>query len=81
MEVSLSPDMAARLQQWSAKTGREPDELGADAMEGYFEELQRTREMLDSRYETLRNGEAELIDGDEALRLLKQRNHAQRRSA
>ncbi|HEY1808203.1 MAG TPA: hypothetical protein VGG42_06555 [Acidobacteriaceae bacterium] len=81
MEVSLNPDIAARLQQWAAETGREPDELVADAMEGYFEELQRTREMLDGRYESIRNGEAQLIDGDEALRLLKQHNHAQRRSA
>jgi len=81
MEVSLNPDLAARLQQWAAQTGREPSELVADAMEGYFSELKSTREMLDSRHESVRNGEATLIDGDEALRLLKQRNDAQRRGA
>jgi predicted DNA-binding protein len=81
MEVSLNPELAARLQQWAAKTGREPDELVAEAMEGYFEELKGTREMLDSRYESIRSGETKLIDGDEALRLLKERNGAQRRSA
>ena len=26
-------------QQWAAETGREPDELVADAMEGCFQEL------------------------------------------
>jgi len=81
MEVSLNPELAARLEQWAAKTGRDPDELVADAMAGYFEELARTRELLDSRYESIQNGTAEPIDGDEALRLLKQRTEEQRRRA
>lgn len=79
MDVSLTPDLAARLQQWAARTGRGPNELVADAMEGYFEELTRTHDLLDSRYESLRSGAVELIEGDQALRQLKQRTDAQRR--
>jgi len=81
MEVSLNEDLADRLEQWAAKTGRGPEELIADAMAGYFEELARTRELLDSRYESIQSGKAEPIDGDEALRLLKERTDAQRRRA
>ena len=80
MEVNLSPELQASLEQWKAQTGREPNELVADAMAGYFDELSRTREMLDRRYESVRNGEVSLIDGEEALALLKERTQAQRRS-
>lgn len=81
MDVSLNPELAARVEQLAAKTGRGPDELVADAMEGYLEELARTRDLLDSRYESLRNGSAQPIEGDEALRLLKERTESKRRRA
>jgi predicted transcriptional regulator len=81
MDVSLNPDLAARLEQWAAQTGRDPEELIADAMAGYFAELSRTRELIDGRYESLRSGKADLVDGDEALRMLKQSTDAQRRRA
>ncbi|HTV81292.1 MAG TPA: hypothetical protein VME18_01485 [Acidobacteriaceae bacterium] len=71
--------MSARLEEWAAQTGRDPEELIADAMAGYFEELARTRELLDNRFESLRSGKTDLIDGDEALRLLKERTEAKRR--
>ncbi len=76
MEVSLSADLAARVEQWAEKTGREPDELVADAMAGYLEELARTRDLLDSRYESIRARKTELVDGEEALRMLKERTEA-----
>lgn len=80
MEVNLNPDLAARLEHWAEQTGRGPGELVADAMAGYFEELSRTREMLDNRYAGMRSGEVRPIDGDEALRRLKERNETRRRS-
>ncbi|MGC2636521.1 MAG: hypothetical protein WA294_05040 [Acidobacteriaceae bacterium] len=79
MEVNLSPKLAARLEHWAKETGRGPSELVADAMAGYFEELSRTREMLDSRYAGMRSGDVQPIDGDEALRRLKQKNEARHR--
>lgn len=78
MEANLTPDLAARLEHWAEQTGRGPSELVADAMAGYFEELNRTREMLDRRYEDMRSGEVQPIDGDEALRHLKKKNEARR---
>jgi len=79
MDVSLRSNLSARLEEWAAQTGRDPEELIADAMAGYFEELARTRELLDNRFESLRSGKTDLIDGDEALRLLKERTEAKRR--
>jgi predicted transcriptional regulator len=78
MEVNLSPDLAARLEHWAEQTGRGASELVADAMAGHFEELNRTREMLDRRYESMRSGEAQAIDGEEALHRLKKKNEARR---
>jgi hypothetical protein len=64
-----------------AQTGREPDDLVADAMAGYFDELSRTRAMLDSRYDSICNGDVTLIDGEEAFARLKERTDARRRRA
>jgi hypothetical protein len=49
MEVNLSEEIRARLQQLEVATGRTPDDLVADAMAGYLDELSRTHEMLDRR--------------------------------
>lgn len=76
MEVNLSPELHARLEQWKAQTGRETDELVADAMTGYFDELSHTREMLDSRYDSVRNGEVAMVDGEAAFALLKKGDRA-----
>jgi hypothetical protein len=81
MEVNLSPELNAQLQQWTARTGREAGELIADAMAGYLEALSQTREMLDSRYDSIRNGEVTLIEGEEAFARLKANADAQRRRA
>jgi predicted transcriptional regulator len=81
MEVNLSEEIRARLQQLEVATGRTPDDLVADAMAGYLDELSRTHEMLDRRYDSIRAGEVALIDGEEALKILKERTDAQRRRA
>ena len=79
MQVKLNPELTARLEQWSEQTGRSPDDLIADAMAGYLEELSRTRQTLDTRYQSIRNGEAQLVNGSDALKKLKERTQAQRR--
>jgi predicted DNA-binding protein len=81
MEVNLSPELSARLEQLKAQTGREPDDLVADAMAGYLHELGRTHAMLDSPYDSIRNGDVTLIDGEEAFTRLKERTDARRRRA
>jgi hypothetical protein len=59
-------------------TGRPSEQLLEDAVIGHLEELSRTREMLDSRYDDLEAGRVTPIDGEEAYRLLMEKT-AQRR--
>jgi hypothetical protein len=74
MDVHLNnPDLQAKLDRWVTETGRGPDELVEDAMAGYFDELARTREMLDSRYDDLKSGRVKPIDGEEFFENLRRR--------
>jgi predicted DNA-binding protein len=53
MEVHLTPDLEAKLNQLSAQTGRAKEELVQDAMAGYFAELSQVRNMLNSRLDEI----------------------------
>lgn len=79
MEVHLTPDVQAKLEQMARDTGRRSDELLEDAVNGLFDELAFTREMLDRRYDDLDSGRVPPIDGEEAYRRLMERTEAQRR--
>ncbi|MGA3236404.1 MAG: hypothetical protein ABSG03_08890 [Bryobacteraceae bacterium] len=68
-----NPDLQAKLDRWVTETGRGPDELVEDAMAGYFDELARTRKMLDSRYDDLKSGRVKPIDGEEFFENLHRR--------
>lgn len=65
MEVHLSPDIQAKLDQLASDTGRSKDDFVQDAMAGYFDELARTREMLDRRYDEAKSGKVRMVPGDE----------------
>jgi predicted DNA-binding protein len=80
MEVHLTPEVEARLNQLVIETGRGKDELVQDAMAGYFDELVQTREMLDSRYDDVKSGTVKPIDGEEALARLRKKSEARRNS-
>ena len=74
MDVHLSnPDLKAKLDPWVTEAGRGPDELVEDAMAGYFDEVARTGEMLDSRYDDLKSGRVKPIDGEEFFENLRRR--------
>jgi hypothetical protein len=74
MEVHLNnPDLQAKINRWVTETGRGPDELVEDAVAGYFEELAQTREMLNSRYDDLKNGKVKPIDGEAFFENLRRR--------
>ena len=74
MELHLTnPDLQAKLDRWVSETGRGPEELVEDAMAGYFDELVRTREMLNSRYDDLKSGRVKPIDGEEFFENLRRR--------
>jgi predicted DNA-binding protein len=56
MEVRLTPDLEAKLNQLSAETGRAKEELVQDAMAGYLAELSQVRSTLDARYDDIKSG-------------------------
>jgi len=73
MEVDFAPGIEKRLADLAAQSGR--DSAAAvvrQVVEEYFAELSQTRTLLDSRYDELRSGAVEPIDGEaffESLRL------------
>lgn len=56
MELHLTPDLEAKLNQLSAETGRAKEELVQDAMAGYLAELSKLRSTLDTRYDDIKSG-------------------------
>ena len=56
MEVHLTPDIQAKLEQMACDAGRQPAEVIEDAVLGLFDELAYTREMLDRRYDDMGSG-------------------------
>ena len=67
MDLHLkNPDLQAKVERWTAETGRSADELAEDAIAGYLEGLAELRSTLDSRYDDLESGRVKPIDGEEA---------------
>jgi predicted DNA-binding protein len=80
MVVHLKPETEIRLRELSATTGRAPDDLVEEAMSGYLEELARTRELIDNRYDEIKSGRVKPIDGEEAFDRLRRRSEDNRSS-
>ncbi len=78
MEVHFTPDVEKKLNDLAAQSGRGADELLQDAFAAYFDELVQTRDMLDNRYDELKSGRVNPIDGEEAFARLKAKTDAQR---
>ena len=78
VEVRFKPDLQAKLDELATETGRPTDELVEDVVAGYFDELARTQETLNSRYDDLKSGRVKPIDGEEAFARLKANTEAQR---
>ncbi len=78
MELQLTPDVQAKLDQLSGETGRAPDEFVRDALAGYFDELAQVRGMLNSRYDELKSGSATLISGEEVKAYFREKSAARR---
>jgi predicted DNA-binding protein len=73
MEIHLSPELEARLNEMSSKTGRAAEELVQDAMAGYLTDLADVREMLDRRYDEVKSGKVMPIDGEAFFESLRRR--------
>ena len=67
MEVQFEPALQAKLDQLARDSGRPAADLVHDAVAGYVDELAGTRQMLDSRYDAIKGGKVNLIDGEEAF--------------
>jgi predicted transcriptional regulator len=80
MVVHLKPETESRLQELATTTGRAPDELVEDAMTGYLAELTQVRNLLDGRYDDIKSGRVQPVDGEEVFGRLRQKSHDRRRS-
>ena len=74
MEVHFPPETEQKLQELVAENGRgTAAELVQDVVEGYFDELAQTRQMLYSRYDDLKSGKVKPIAGEEFFEGLRRR--------
>jgi len=81
MEVHFTPETEKKLKDLAAEGGRgTADELVQDVVEGYFDELAQTREMLNSRYDDLKSGRVKPIAGDEVEAYFREKSAVARRS-
>jgi Arc/MetJ-type ribon-helix-helix transcriptional regulator len=80
MEVHFTPEMEKKLSDLAAQNGRATaDELVRSVVEGYLDELARTRETLDARYDDLESGRVRPIPGDEVEAHFREKSAAARR--
>jgi len=80
MELQLKPETESRLHELDTRTGRPANDLVEDAMAGYLEELAEVRTMLDSRYDDIKSGRVQPIDGAEAFERLRRKSEERRNS-
>lgn len=78
MEVHLRSDVEKKLHDLAARSGRGTAELLEDALAGYLNEVADTQNTLDRRYDDMRSGRVQPIDGEEAFSRLKAKIEAQR---
>jgi predicted DNA-binding protein len=78
MEVRLRPETESRLQELANQSGRTPNDLVEDAMAAYLQEIADVRGMLDSRYDDLKSGRVNAVDGDTALADLRRKSNQRR---
>jgi hypothetical protein len=60
-------------------SGRAPDDLIEEALEGYLGSMAQIRETLDSRYDDVTNGRVDLIDGEVFFESLRKRGEELRK--
>ncbi|MGB7284218.1 MAG: hypothetical protein WBE13_18280 [Candidatus Acidiferrum sp.] len=78
MVVHLKAETESRLRQLAETSGRAPDELVEDAMSGYLAELSQVRDMLDGRYDDIKSGRVQPIDGEAAFARVRQKSKDRR---
>jgi predicted transcriptional regulator len=74
MEVRLQPDTESRLRELASQSGRPADELVEDALADYLANVAEARTTLNSRYDDIKSGRVQPIDGEEAFTKLRQKS-------
>jgi predicted transcriptional regulator len=80
MDVHLTPEIEAKLEDLAAFTGRAKDELALDIVSSYLDELTEVRAMLDRRYEQVKSGRVGTVDGEEAFARIREKSDIRRDS-
>ncbi len=78
MEVHVTTETAKKLNDLATTSGRAPEDIVEDALAGYLEEVASVRKALDSRYDDLKSGRVKPIDGEEAIRTLRDKSERRR---
>jgi predicted transcriptional regulator len=73
MEVHLSPEAQAKLDEFTRQHGRSSDDTISNAVNAYLDRLTDARETLARRYDDLESGAVRLIDGEEFFENLRLR--------
>ena len=76
--MQVSPATAKKLNDLAASSGRAPEEIVEDALAGYLEEVGAVRQTLDNRYDDLKGGRVNPIDGEDAFRRLREKSERRR---
>jgi predicted transcriptional regulator len=78
VDVRLDPDLTEKLNALATELGRSPEELVQDAVAGYVDERDSVRATLDARYDDIKSGRVQPIDGEEAFARLRARSTIRR---
>jgi len=78
MEIHFHPETESRLHELAQETGRAANDLVEDAMAGYLAELAQLRSTLHNRYDDLKDGPVQAIDGESAFEDLRRKSHDRR---
>jgi predicted transcriptional regulator len=73
MEIRLKPETESRLMELAASSGRATEELIEDAVSGYFAELAHLHGVLDTRYDEIKAGHVNPVDGEAFFESLRRR--------
>jgi hypothetical protein len=78
MEVPFTPELEKKLTDLAGLSGVPAAELVQEAVAGYVDHVAEVRATLDARYDDLKSGRIQPIDGEEVRRQMKARTQAQR---
>ena len=78
MTVQLKPETETQLNHLSVTTGRSANELVEEALTGYLQELTDMQQVLDARYDDVKNGNTVPVEGQVAFDHIRQRSRERR---